>query len=176
MLTSPGDAYKLLKNLGAPDRLIGHAHLVGDAADRLLQELRILGVACNMRIVELGAVLHDAGKIQHPNELSEPGTLHEQAGQTLLLSHGVQPEVARCCASHGVWNNSETSFEERIVALADKLWKGKREADLELRVIDEVAVRLQVTRWDVFERLDSAFEEIAAEGSQRVRQSRVESI
>jgi hypothetical protein len=83
----------------------------------------------------------------------------------------VQPEIARCCVSHAAWDSAELSLEERTVALADKLWKGKREAALELAIIEEVAVRLGASRWDVFERLDTAFEELAAGGAERVEGS-----
>lgn len=172
MLKDRSGAYELLKNLGAPDRLIRHAQLVSQAADLLLLEFQALGVTCDVRIVELGAVLHDAGKISHPQELSETGSMHQQAGEALLLAHGVQPEVARCCTSHGAWNLPEVSLEERTVALADKLWKGKREAELELSIIDEVAVRLGISRWDVFERLDTIFEEIASGGAERLQGSK----
>ena len=105
-------------------------------------------------------------------ELSQPGTLHEQAGEALLLSHGVQPEVARFCVTHAQWNLPDGSLEGRVVALADKLWKGKREPDLELDVIDEVAARLGGSRWDVFETLDNTFEKIAASGVERLELSR----
>jgi HD superfamily phosphodiesterase len=174
MLKDRSDAYELLKRLDAPDHLIRHARLVGEAADLLLGKFKELGVTCDVRRVELGAALHDAGKILHPNELFEAGSLHEQAGQELLLAHGVQPEVARICVSHGAWDAEGVSLEERMVALADKLWKGKRESDLELGMIDEIAVRLGLSRWDVFERLDTAFEEIAAGGVERLQQSRAE--
>ena len=66
----------------------------------------------------------------------------------------------------------DVSLEERLVALADKLWKGKREEALEISVIDEAALRLKVSRWDVFGQLDSSFETIAAEGFERIEQSR----
>jgi len=88
-----------------------------------------------------------------------------------MLRHGVQPEVAKCCVSHAAWRNADVTFEERTVALADKLWKGKRETDLELAVIDEAAIRLDVGRWDVFDRLDLAFETIAASADERLRRS-----
>jgi hypothetical protein len=39
----------------------------------------------------------------HPEELSGPGSRHEGAGQALVLKHGVQPEVAKCCVSHAAW-------------------------------------------------------------------------
>ncbi|WP_051697385.1 hypothetical protein [Thioclava indica] len=63
------------------------------------------------------------------------------------------------------------SFEELLIALADTLWKGSREADLELQIIDGVAARLQADRWDLFEALDGLFEEIAAEGDERLSRS-----
>jgi hypothetical protein len=58
-----------------------------------------------------------------------------------MLKHGVQPEVAKCCVSHAAWRNPDATFEERTVALADKLWKGKRDTDLELVIIDGVLQR-----------------------------------
>jgi putative nucleotidyltransferase with HDIG domain len=166
------DAYALLHALGASKRLIHHARLVSQAADVLLVEVKSLGVPIDVRVVHFGAILHDIGKIRHQQELSEPGSLHEQAGEAMLLERGIDPAIARCCASHGAWNSPGVSLEERVVALADKLWKGKRETGLELLVVDEIATRLMVTRWDVFERLDTVFEEIAAGGSERVEQSR----
>jgi HD domain len=174
MLKDRNDAYDLLKDLGATERLVRHAQLVSQAADLLLIEFQALGITCDIRIIELGAVLHDTGKIQHAQELSEPGPMHEQAGEALLLAHGVQPEVACCCTSHGAWNLPEVSFEERTVALADKLWKDKREAELELSIIDEVAARLGISRWDLFEPLDTIFEEIASGGPKRLQGSKPE--
>ncbi len=166
------DAYALLHDLGASQRLIHHARMVTEAANVLLKELRALGVPVDDRVVLFGAALHDAGKILHPEELSKPGSLHEQAGEAMLMARGVELAIARCCASHGAWNSPDISLEERLVALADKLWKGKREEALELLVIDEIANRLNGTRWKVFEQLDTAFEEIAARGSERLEQSR----
>jgi hypothetical protein len=165
------DVYNLLRQLGAPERLLRHAQLVGEAADSLIKVYRELGVEFDVSVIELGAAIHDAGKIVHPEELSGPGSRHEGAGQALVLKHGVRPEVAKCCISHAAWRNPDVTFEERTVALADKLWKGKRDTDLELVIIDEAAIRLGVGRWDVFARLDLAFEGIAASADERLRQS-----
>jgi hypothetical protein len=172
MLNECSEALLLLEKLGAAPRLIHHARIVGEAARTISVSIQSLGITCDAHLIDLGAVVHDAGKIQHPQELSQPGTLHEEAGEALLLSYGVQPEVARFCVTHAKWNLAGISLEERVVALADKLWKGKREPDLELNVIDEVAVRLGGSRWDVFESLDSTFEEIAASGAERLELSR----
>ena len=102
MLKDRSEAFALLRDLGAPDRLIHHAQMVSQAAEQLLLEFAALAIPMDVRSVELGAILHDTGKILHPEELSEPGSLHEKAGEALLLSHGVQPEVARCCSSRSL--------------------------------------------------------------------------
>ena len=173
MLTNPEDAYDLLRHLGAPGRLLQHLRLVGEAADGLIAAYRDLGVECDERLIRLGVAVHDAGKVLHPDELDGPGSLHEQAGQALMLANGVPPEVAKSCVSHAAWDRVDATFEERTVALADKLWKGKREPELELLVVDGAAARLSTERWDIFERLDTVFEEIAAGGDERLRRSRL---
>ena len=65
----------------------------------------------------------------------------------------------------------ECSLEELLVALADALWKGVRRAELEERVVAEVAQRLGKSAWDVFVELDSRFEEIADGGRERLGSS-----
>ena len=95
MLQDCTEAYDLLKLLKAPDRLVRHAELVSEGANLLLKEFQALGFTCNADIVKLGAGLPDSGKIHHPQELSEPGSLHEEAGELLILANGVQHEVAR---------------------------------------------------------------------------------
>jgi hypothetical protein len=172
MLTTRVDAYRLLEQLGATRRLLLHLQLVGEAADLLIAGYEQLGLPFDGRLIELGAAVHDAGKIKHPVELDAPGSLHEPEGQAMLLAQGVQPEVAKCCVSHAAWNTPGVSFEEQSVALADKLWKGKREAELELFVIDAAASRLGVQRWDVYPQLDLLFESIASDASERLSRSR----
>ncbi|EQD58071.1 metal dependent phosphohydrolase, partial [mine drainage metagenome] len=67
------DAYALLQRPGATPHLLLHLQLVGEAADELIALFGTLGVACDAQAIELGAALHDAGKIQYPNEISGPG-------------------------------------------------------------------------------------------------------
>jgi predicted hydrolase (HD superfamily) len=174
MLNDRHDAYRLLEQLGASTRLLRHLALVGEAADLLMREYADLGLDFDATLIELGVAVHDAGKILHPSELDAPGHRHETAGETMLLANGVQPNVAKCCISHAEWAAHDVSFEERSIALADKLWKGKRETALELLVIDMAAARLGAGRWDVFERLDAAFEAIAAQGDERLARSRMD--
>jgi len=168
---SAAEARALLVELGAPARLLRHVELVTEAADMLLAGLHRLRVSLNADLVLAGVALHDVGKIRYPAELDQAGSEHEPAGQALLLQRGVSSDLARICVSHARWDQPGTSFEELLVALSDKLWKGVRKADLEERVIDSAAHLLGRARWDVFVELDSLFEEIAAGGSKRLEQS-----
>lgn len=167
------EARALLHGLGASRRFIRHVELVGEAADRILEELDRLGVGTDAAFVRVGVALHDAGKILHPAELDEPGDAHEPAGEALLLQRGVTPQLARVCRSHARWHEMPVSFEELLIALADKLWKGVRRSELEERVIDAAAERLGKAWWDVYVQLDSVFERAAADGEDRLRRSRL---
>lgn len=173
MLTDRDSAHRLLKELGAPDRLLAHVRLVGEAADSIIRAYTNLGLKFDAKLIVLGVAIHDVGKILHPQELFEPGSFHESAGKALLLSKGVQREVADCCVTHADWKGADVTLEERTVALADKLWKGKRVEELELSIIDGVASRLGCDRWEIFTQLDSVFEEIASDGPKRLHQSQV---
>lgn len=159
--------------LGAPARLVRHVELVGEAAELLLGELAKLGIATDAAFVRVGVALHDAGKLLHTEELDAPGAAHEPAGEALLLEHSVSPRVARVCLSHARWAETSVSFEELLIALADKLWKGVRKPELEELVIDGAAARLGKERWDVFVELDALFERVAAGGTDRLERSRV---
>lgn len=147
--------------------------LVGEAGELLLSALTRLKVPVDADFVRVGIVLHDAGKTLHLSELDAPGSEHEPAGQELLLRNGVSPGLARVCVSHARWATMDVSLEELLVALSDKLWKGVRNEQLEHRVIDAVSSALHQDRWDVFVPLDTAFEEIAASGSERLTRSKV---
>ncbi|MEZ5427254.1 MAG: hypothetical protein R2747_13375 [Pyrinomonadaceae bacterium] len=171
MIRSKEEAYKLLEKLDAPSRLIKHVKLVDEAAQILIRECEFLNVTFDKFLVEVGVAIHDAGKILHPNELNEKGSEHEPAGEKLMLANGATPEQARCCVSHARYSEMEVSLEELLVALSDKLWKGKRVESLELEVIDRVAQSLSKDRWDLFAQLDSCFEKIASEGDGRLNRS-----
>jgi hypothetical protein len=170
-MKSVEEAHNLLLRMGAPQALVTHVRLVGEAAELLLTELRRLGVPHDADFVRVAVVLHDSGKILHPEELDGGGDEHERAGEMLLRAQSVDPALARCCISHARWAQMQCSFEELILALADTLWKGKRNAMLEKRVIELISERLGLAFWDLFIELDNNFESIAADGPTRVLRS-----
>jgi hypothetical protein len=65
------------------------------------------------------------------------------------------------------------SLEELLIALADKLWKGVRNQELEELVISRVSDILRQDRWELFVTLDSVFEQIASRGNERLDRSQV---
>jgi hypothetical protein len=84
------EVYVFLRALGAPDQLIRHLILVGEAAELLIERLQQMQVPFDARFVRLGVAFHDAGKIQYPEELRVKGNSHEPAGEHLLLQQGMR--------------------------------------------------------------------------------------
>ena len=168
LIRSRDEALELLQELPAPAHLVRHVKLVEEAGEQLLEQLETLGVTVDSELVRMGLVLHDAGKVLNPLELTESGSEHEAAGEQLLLENGVQPQLARICRLHGQWDRTECSVEELAVALADALWKGTRIDSLESKFVERVAVSLKRDRWGVFLDLDACFERIAAGGDERL--------
>eukprot|EP01030_Chromulinospumella_sphaerica_P001838 gene1838-1803_t len=114
--------------------------MVLQAAQALSAALKAAAVAHDAQWMAMGAALHDVGKLLYVQEVSGPGSEHEAAGEALLLKAGVPAHLARCCVTHGQWQNCE-ALESLCVALADRLWRGARCPELELRVIDAAAER-----------------------------------
>lgn len=165
---SAPEASALLLKLGAPAHLRRHAALVAQVASELSDALIASGLTLDPHWVRQGALLHDLGKTLHPQELHSPGVLHEEAGYALALSHGVEEALARCCITHARWHEA-TRFEELVIALADKLWKGKRAQSLEEHLIAQAQAQLpELEPWSLYTTLDSLFERIAAGGDARL--------
>lgn len=163
-MTSPEEALALLEKLGATPWLIRHHELVLEAAQILCVRFRgELGMVFDERLVLLGAALHDAGKILHPGEMRGPGHAHEAAGQELLIANGVPEDVARFCVTHAEWE--DCALEDKLVALADKLWKGKR--------VDALEFSICGSDWNRFNHFDAICEAIAEGADDRLSRSRV---
>ncbi|MBI5930905.1 MAG: HD domain-containing protein [Chloroflexi bacterium] len=170
MISSTGEAYNLLHQLGASQSLIRHAELVSEVAELLILHLTGLGLELDAQLVRLGCIVHDAGKIVYPEELEKEGQLHTLAGYNLLIEHGVSQQIAHFCLAHADWQDAIP--EELMVALADKLWKGKRHPPLEELIIRRISDTTGQDFWTVFMDLDALFETSAEAGPQRLAHSR----
>lgn len=141
-------------------------------ADTLAKTISKMGAPIDRDLVVAGALLHDAGKIVCTSELSESGQSHTEIGEKLLVDNGVAPELARVCVSHKYWDSDGVSTEELVVALADRLWKGKRNGRLEARIVERAARTSLQEPLSVFLALDAVFEKIADEAPERLRVAR----
>jgi len=165
-------AWEVLRALGAPSALIRHAELVHEAATFVVDGLVREGIEFDASFVLAGAILHDAGKVAHPDELTAPGRQHELAGPTLLEARGTPARLARVAVSHARWRVMDCSLEELLVALSDKLWRGTREDELEREVVRRAAKRTGRSEWEAFIKLDAVFEEAAAAGPSRLERAK----
>lgn len=171
MSLSVDETYALLSRLEAPPRLIRHAELVSEAAEMLISHFSNIGLEFDALLVRLGCILHDVGKTLHPEELEIEGTQHTTAGYQLLIEHGIDPQIADFCISHEHWQTDSPSIETLMVALADKLWKGKRHTELETATIQQVSTLIGLNPWTIFMKMDAIFETIADTATTRLSRS-----
>ncbi|KUM91683.1 phosphohydrolase [Streptomyces cellostaticus] len=164
----PERAAVLLGRVDAPPRLVAHLRAVHDVAARLVEwvQRRCPGLEFDAEAVLFGAATHDIGKAVHVAELSGPGARHEEAGQELLLTHGVESGLARFAATHASWTAPGIGVEDLLVSLADKVWKGKRVPELEDLVVARLAGADGRAVWEWFMELDEALTGIG-EGADR---------
>lgn len=157
-------------DVGAPPRLMAHHRVVHDVACRLTEwlgaewpEFRFDADA-----VRFGAATHDIGKALHPRELTGPGSSHEPDGHALLIERGVPEHHARYARTHNAWGVAGTTIEDQLVTLADKVWKARREADLEQRLVEWIAAVTRREQWAIFADLDDALVAVAADAERRI--------
>lgn len=165
----PEEAAQLIDSLPAPPRLRAHLALVHDTAARLVEALRRCrpDLACDWEAVLFGAATHDLGKVRHPEELRQPGSRHEAAGEALLLELGVAPERARFARTHGRID-PDGPLEDLLVSLADRLWKGKRDDALEEAICRWISAERGETSWAAYLWLDDLLTELAAGADARL--------
>jgi hypothetical protein len=166
----PPAASALLREAGAPPRLGAHLRVVHDVAVSLVDWVEVACPAAPFErdAVLFGAATHDIGKVLHVDELSEPGTLHEPAGERLLRAAGVEPRLARFAGTHGSWGSERAGFEDHLVSLADKIWKGKRQEDLEQLVVERLALLNGQAPWEAFLVVDDELTALAAAADARL--------
>jgi hypothetical protein len=161
----------LLRGLDASPRLLAHLVLVHDVAARLLEALAETWphLPIDAGAVLLGAATHDIGKVRVPEEVTGPGTTHAVLGPQLLEEHGVSTEVARYARTHETWiEEPDVTPEDLLVALADYLWTGKRDAALEGAVTSWIADAVSAAPWAVFLDFDDIATDLAQDAPRRL--------
>lgn len=160
----------LLRELDAPPRLAAHLRAVHDVGCRLVDWMarEHPSVPLDAGAVLFGAATHDIGKTLHPEELSGPGSAHEAAGRALLLARGVEPALARFAAGHADWNRPDTTLEDLLVSVADKIWKGRRVQELEDLVVARLAAASGRAVWEEFLAFDDVLTALGRDADGRL--------
>lgn len=104
IVATTDDAFALLGALNADKLLLKHSELVFEVAQLMLKQLQRMHITIDRHVVEMGAILHDVGKVICVNELHEPGNAYEIIGERLLLEHGVDEKIAEICRTHANWD------------------------------------------------------------------------
>jgi hypothetical protein len=155
--------------VNAPPRLVAHLTLVHNVAGQIADTIDKTwpDLQFDQRAVCIGAATHDIGKAIYPEELSQPGNRHEEAGEKLLIALGYTEAQARFARTHGRWQETD-QLEDLLVALADKIWKGTREEALELKLAEAVAEKLHQETWQIYIKLDDIITPIADDADERL--------
>jgi hypothetical protein len=156
-LALPLPAAAALRAHGASPRLTAHHVLVHQVAVTLLVALGEAwpSLPIDREAVLLGAATHDIGKTVYPEELTGLGRKHESVGPDLLTADGMAPQHARFARTHGQWAHlANPSLEDLLVALANAIWKGKRNQRLEDAITVRIAAHEGQESWEVFMILD----------------------
>lgn len=152
----------------APPRLHAHHELVHDVAWRLLEGIqKRFTLPVNVDAVLFGAATHDIGKMFVPAELSQPGSTHESIGESHLLTAGIPPQLARFARTHG-FAPEHLPLEDTLVVVADKVWKGQRNAAVEARLVKLLSEAAGQPAWQTFDALDNILERLARDGDRRL--------
>ena len=167
----PAQVVSLLEALHAPPRLVAHLRLVHDVARTIISRIDQAwsNLVYDRQAVLIGAATHDIGKIIHPEELTHPGHEHEKAGEALLKALGVSEQIARFARTHRQWaDEPQGQLEDYLVALADTLWRGKRDEQLEEAISKCIVAQTHQAQWHVFLTLDAIATGITAEADRRL--------
>lgn len=166
----PNVVLSLLEGLNLPPRLMAHHLLVHDVAAQIVQAIQShWTIGFDTEALLIGAAWHDIGKVAHPEELTGSGHQHEAAGLDLLQQMGVEQKLARFALTHEMSSDDPSmKLEDLLVALADHVWRGKRNTELEQRIADLLAGESATQRWEAFIVLDDVLEKITELAPQRL--------
>jgi uncharacterized protein len=139
-LPSPEEAFKILKEAGCSIDVIKHCEAVARLAVQIAEKCLSNGVAVNVQLVHIGAILHDIGR-------SKTHKVHHAiVGAEMARSLGLPEEVVSIIERHvggGItsdeaiklgWPNKNyvpETIEEKIVSYADKLIEGSKIVPIE---------------------------------------------
>ena len=160
-------AFRFLQQSGCSRHVIRHCETVAELAVRIAEACNERGLDVDLRLVEIGALLHDIGR-------SKTHTVHHAiAGAEIAKSLGLPQPVISIIKRHvggGIatrdakklgWPKDiyiPQTLEEKIVSYADKLVEGSRRVPIE-RTIENFSKKLPSS---TIERIRRLHEEMSA--------------
>ncbi|MHA1651623.1 MAG: HD domain-containing protein [Candidatus Helarchaeota archaeon] len=115
------EALALLQKLGLPEHIIEHSIAVAKKALEIAKQIQEAGHKINLEIIEIGAILHDVGRIK------THGIKHSAEGGKKKREYGYPDAIARIAETHSLDDLWPETIEEKIVCYADKIVKGTQE-------------------------------------------------
>lgn len=160
----------LLEHYNSPLILQRHLQVVHHTAQIILQRFKQnwQNLSVDEEAILFGAGSHDIGKVIEVNELYRSGKKHEEVGYQLLIENSIPYRLARFAKTHGDWSDPNLYLEDLLVALADKIWKGKRITELEEKVCQKLEERIEGNYWEIFIKLDEILMEISLGADERL--------
>jgi len=150
IIPSRKEALQLLVKSGCEKNVVDHCKAVARLAVRIAKKLKNNGFDVDLKLVEIGALLHDIGR-------SKTHTVHHAIiGANITREAGLPESIIRIIERHvGGGITSEEArrlgwpvrdyvpetLEEKIVCYADKLIEGDRQVSIE-RTIEKLAAEL----------------------------------
>jgi uncharacterized protein len=141
MFITREEALEKMEKAGCNRQVLYHCLGVSKIAVRFAEALRQRGLKVNLRLVEVGAIMHDLGRSKTHN------VEHGAIGGGLAREMGLEEALARIIERHvGAGITEEEAkkiglpygkyvpetLEEKIVAYADKLIEGDRLVEIEV--------------------------------------------
>ena len=142
-LPSRQEAIKLLIESGCAKNVIEHCKTVAKIALKIARKLEKKGFNPNLKLVEIGALLHDIGR-------SKTHTVHHAiVGAKIAKQNGLPEPIIRIIERHvgggitaqeakklgwPVRDYIPKTLEEKIVCYADKLVEGNRQVPVEVTI------------------------------------------
>jgi HD domain len=167
----PSSVSALLETVHAPPRLVAHLALVHEVAAQLISRIDEgwPSIEYDRETVLIGCATHDIGKVIFREELTAPGTRHEEVGEGILLEHGFSPRSARFARTHGgPGREPHMQFEDWLVMLADHIWKGVRDQHIEDELSSALARATHSAPWEIYLVLDDILVELSGDADQRL--------
>ena len=124
---SKKEALSLMRELDLPEHIVQHSIAVSEKAVEIAKRVQKAGHQVDIKVVEIGALLHDIGRIR------AKGIPHAEEGGKILRAEGYPEEIARIAETHSLNDSLPTTIEEKIVCYADKIIKGTQEMSVDDR-------------------------------------------